>query len=53
MKIYIRSYDTKDKDNIKITEKQVENINEALVQVKPTERIHICRHDEGRSCSLI
>ena len=47
MKIFLRSYDKE-----KFTEKEVESVNEALVLKKETEKIHICRHDEGLPCSL-
>jgi len=53
MKFYIRTYDKTDKEDVKTSEKEIESINEALVQVKAGEKIHICRHEEGLPCSLV
>ena len=49
MKIFIQSTNELEEK----TEKEVESINEALVQQKTGEKIHICRHDEGLPCSLV
>jgi hypothetical protein len=52
MKYFIRTYTT-DKDEVSYTEKEVDSLKKAQTDVKVSEKIHICLHDEGLPCLLI
>ena len=52
MKFFIRTYTT-DKDEVSFTEKEVVSLAKAQTDVKISEKVHVCRHEEGLPCLLI
>ena len=54
MKIKIRTYDLAALESEpSFSEREVKDLATAEKEIKVGEKIHICRHDEGKSCSLI
>ena len=54
MKYFIRTTTLGEKEeDTKVTEKPVLSLSAAKVELKPGEKLHICRHEEGLPCSLI
>ena len=55
MKIFLRSYDVKDKENPVLKEREVSSLIEATGEQKANEKIHVCYHDEKnpKPCKLI
>lgn len=53
MKYFIRTYITDENEETTYTEKEVVDLATAEKDIKVTEKLHICRHDENLPCSLI